>query len=201
MRPSSHRRMAPEPRKAPLSPGRWPLPPNRFAINNVPTGFYTSQGGLRAPLAVKAKSVHYLICTVQGDTSGMAKGRSRSSTSNAHGSSPSLTAPRLFGPILFTPSSYPDLTPIEDNRRWQAPLTSPKTLLGTPAQTQIKQPPKGRFKRPYGYVPTHVRFSAPESVVKCIRRKRRREVLFAKKRLNGNAKKSRNFWSKISCKR
>lgn len=47
-----------------------------------------------------------------------------------------------------------------------------------------------------------LRFSEPRLVALCVRRKQRREVLFAirKTRKGAGSKKHRNFWSSISCR-
>lgn len=47
-------------------------------------------------------------------------------------------------------------------------------------------------------------FAAPDKVVLCVRRKRRKQVLFAKKKTGKGSrakKRRRNYWSSISCKR
>lgn len=51
--------------------------------------------------------------------------------------------------------------------------------------------------------PGTLTFSDPDKVVICVRRKRRKEVLFAKKKAGktGQRKPRRNYWSSISCKR
>lgn len=45
-------------------------------------------------------------------------------------------------------------------------------------------------------------FALPERVMRCVQRKERREVLFAKRKTGKGARspKRRNYWSAISCK-
>lgn len=50
-------------------------------------------------------------------------------------------------------------------------------------------------------VPARVRFDLPERVAKCVRRKERREVMFAKRktRKGAGSRRRRDWWSDVSC--
>lgn len=50
-------------------------------------------------------------------------------------------------------------------------------------------------------LPARVRFDVPEKVAKCVRRKERREVLFAKRktRKGAGSRRRRDWWSDVSC--
>ena len=52
-----------------------------------------------------------------------------------------------------------------------------------------------------GHLPVNVAFSQPKQVAVCIRRKARREVLFAKNRTGKGARsrRTRNQWSDVKC--
>lgn len=52
-------------------------------------------------------------------------------------------------------------------------------------------------------LPHQLTFAAPDRVLICVRRKRRKEVLFAKRKAGkrGQRKPRRNYWSAISCKK
>lgn len=97
-----------------------------------------------------------------------------------------------------------NLAQVED-RRTHHPLDffrPARMLSGHPVQplnvNKLKRPAK--FKSPV--VPHGLRFAVPEKTVMCVRRKKRREVLFAKKRAGGAGSrkpKTRNWYSKIGC--
>lgn len=55
--------------------------------------------------------------------------------------------------------------------------------------------------RRMGHLPTNVAFSQPAKVSVCIRRKARREVLFAKNRTGKGARsrRTRSYWSDVKC--
>lgn len=135
----------------------------------------------------------------------MAKGRGRGSSSDAHVSTPSLTPRVAQSFVNLTPlSTY--LSMIEDRRTWHpdGPTRAARSIPGgSPSQVVIKKAP-AKFKRPYSYVPTDTRFAVPEKTIVCIRRQRRKEVLFAKKKTGrgrGRKNPKRSYWSAISCKR
>ena len=91
------------------------------------------------------------------------------------------------------------LNDIEDNRsRW----TTPKNIDGTSAIIKTAKKTVNRFNAKNWFDKTE--FKRPEKVIVCVRRKKRREVLFATKntRKGSGAKRRRlNENSKISCRR
>lgn len=54
-----------------------------------------------------------------------------------------------------------------------------------------------------GTIPHQLTFAAPDKVILCVRRKRRKQVMFAKGKAGkrGQRKPRRNYWSSISCNR
>lgn len=107
------------------------------------------------------------------------------------------------------------LSQFEDRRRWHpegryAPAVSfsntrhrLRVVEPTPrAQVQV---PRGRFSRmPLRQsVPVRVGFQAPDRVLICVRRQRRKEVLFAKNKTGRVGQKTPrfNFYSSVSCRR
>lgn len=114
----------------------------------------------------------------------------RSALSKTH-HSPSATRLVLRPSAQLWSPSPTYINPIEDRRVFSPvprPGPSPKTTRGTSAHL---------------YAPTAktIGFQAPNHVMQCVRRKSRRQVLFAKKRTRQGARANRrhNFWSKISC--
>lgn len=128
----------------------------------------------------------------------MARKRSRIRTTNV------IVGARFhhyrYQPMLPTfPTIRPlDLTPFEDRRlaTLQHPprVNWPKAIRyrgASPAQLQ-------EVRRGPNLV---IAFQAPKQVTLCVRRRRRREVLFAirKTRVGVNSPKHRNQWSKVKC--
>lgn len=126
----------------------------------------------------------------------MAKGRSSQNTYSSVQrdittlSLAELYARRLLRPLVPVTFSLPE---IEDRREFH-PLKGvrPARVLSRTSQ---------RMLRPHATQPGVLRFSVPEKVAICIRRKRRREVLFAKRQTGRGAysRKYRNYWSDVSC--
>lgn len=52
----------------------------------------------------------------------------------------------------------------------------------------------------YGKLPSQLAFAVPGKTIVCVRRKRRREVLFAKRKAHGAGRRRRNQWSNIACR-
>lgn len=91
------------------------------------------------------------------------------------------------------------LTAIED-RRTYTPLgrrTSARSFNRAHHVLKVKPEPRQKWR-----VPTRVMFDAPKKVLVCVRRGRRREVLFAKRKTGAGARRRaprRNWFSEISC--
>ncbi|AYQ58218.1 hypothetical protein [Microviridae sp.] len=91
------------------------------------------------------------------------------------------------------------LSLLEDRRHFHplGPVRPALSLLSTRPRIVVrKRAPGGKFA-----LSPHLSFEVPKSVAVCIRRKQRREVLFANKKTRGGAgsKRRRNFWSLIRC--
>lgn len=91
---------------------------------------------------------------------------------------------------------------VEDFRRFDPePFRLPKTYTGMTASVEVRQP----SKKPTRYqtrVPHQIAFTAPHQTIQCVRRQRRKEVMFAKKKA-GKGKGQRRArwtrWSEIKC--
>lgn len=118
----------------------------------------------------------------------------------------------------------PDLSPFEDRRFWD-PLGDfrPARTLNRRSAATIVEMPAALFSEAQraghlgGSSSSHpsrrgpstfssrsvFRFRVPEKVAICVRRKRRKEVLFAKRRTGKGSRspKHRNYYSEVSCSR
>lgn len=126
----------------------------------------------------------------------MARRRSLASLPSAVTYSPTARTPLLrLSPMRWTPWRAP-LSLLEDRRRYHpaGPLRRPLALPQRAAQVVVRR------NRSFRY-PDVLRFEAPRRVVMCVRRKERREVIFAKRKFSGSGSpKHRNYWSSISCR-
>lgn len=132
-------------------------------------------------------------------------------------------ARRSLRPSTIVVRSFvePDLSFVEDRRRFDpegdyAParsasrrdqarildsLTSPIPDPGRAGQLRSIARPKRSAS--FFNSRSVFQFAVPRKVALCVRRKRRKEVLFAKRRTGKGARtpKRRNYWSEISCSR
>lgn len=101
------------------------------------------------------------------------------------------------------------LKEVEDRRLWRPePLISLRTLRS--GRHRLTAPPLIRprpaaFGRPLRVglpLPAKIMFRQPEHLVLCVRRKQRREVLFAKLKTGkgARARRKRTSWSNIACR-
>lgn len=91
------------------------------------------------------------------------------------------------------------LRQIEDRRAFHPkPFTQPAGTLKRSAARLVV--PKAKTS-PRASLPHQVAFEAPKHVLICVRRKQRREILFAKRKTRAGAasRKHRNQWSSIKC--
>lgn len=155
----------------------------------------------------------------------MAKGKSSNQSGSSNpGSrrdhsfnSPSIATLRVpvFQPLpLFPLSPLSRLSEVEDRRLFHFEGPDRPALMddGTPARIGLRDRYKNRNRvKPQAYrfgpkfysqTKAAVVFQEPDRVAVCIRRKARREVLFAKKRAGrGGMRRPRRTWlSKISCR-
>lgn len=130
--------------------------------------------------------------------------KSKSKRSNAI---PLSIARPAVGPIKISSSMAPlkalsnRLRLIEDRRTFSfaGPHRSARSTSSAHHQLVVKKAPVSSH-RGFSLSP-HVAFHAPKKVLICVRRKTRREVLFAKNRYGGHHKKPRrNFFSSVSCR-
>lgn len=105
-----------------------------------------------------------------------------------------LPAPRLRPRPLVTLSDLVDLTPVQDLRRFH-PLGDVRARVDAIGR-------KADARRLTNKAMTHIGFDRPYFLATCIRRRERREVLFAKKRTRkgaGARRRRQNFFSKVRC--
>lgn len=134
----------------------------------------------------------------------MARGSKRSQRgTSATANSVAVSPSRLSG-LNF-------LTEIEDRRTWH-PLGSERNArsfkrathsLVIPPANVNKNKNQSKFKGPKLTLPHTIGFEAPQQVLVCVRRKTRKEVLFAKNKTGKGARKfkrRRSWLSEISCR-
>lgn len=98
------------------------------------------------------------------------------------------------------------LTDIEDRRLYD-PLRDYRPAKGLSkyaAEIGIKPYKQRRDKPRKAMTPDVFKFNVPAKVAICVRRKKRREVLFAKKRTGKGARayrRRRNYYTEVSCAR
>lgn len=110
----------------------------------------------------------------------------------------------LEGPVptpALTPQTWRTgvtnvLADLEDLRTFhpEPVYRDPLSTSGLPATTK-QTPPRKRT------LMTQTTFDAPREVAICVRRKQRREVIFAKRKTGkgARARRHRNFWSNVKC--
>lgn len=120
---------------------------------------------------------------------------------------PSLTS-LPWPQISLGPSVEPDLvlTAIEDRRTFHplGQVRPARMITGnshTPVVAKVSRSKK--FRPPRLYPGPGLRFAIPEKTLICLRRKKRKEVLFAKRKTGrrGQRKPRFNWYSRISCSR
>lgn len=141
--------------------------------------------------------------------SGGGRGHSYSHNPTANAS---LSVLRL-SPIPPLLSPYEPLVEVEDRRlfHFQGPDAPALDIDGRPARVTVRNRNRPKRHKPQAYrfgPKVHsqtkgiITFEAPDRVAVCIRRKRRKEVLFAKRKAGrgGNRPPRRTWLSKISCR-
>lgn len=133
----------------------------------------------------------------------MAKGRS--SRNRSRDPSESLTVTLRTGPNVARPMrrrlSLPLLS-IDDRRTFDfEPGSRPARLFSGGVASVGLVPNVNRGTSRKSKVPYQIAFTAPDETLVCVRRKRRKEVLFAKKKTGkrGQRKPRFNMWSKYKC--
>lgn len=113
---------------------------------------------------------------------------------------PSAITPRSLTPRLLGNVLQPSPRQLVEDRRTYHPLEffrPARTVSGTnidPVVVKKSRPFKAAL--PFG-----LRFSVPDKTLICVRRKERKEVLFAKRKTKkgSGSKKRKNWFSKIGC--
>lgn len=111
-----------------------------------------------------------------------------------------VSSPRLVRPI-FTIRRLPVVfrrPPLEDRRRWHPDGVFRRLeTFGFRDSARVRVQARRSFRFPDVF-----RFADPRRVIRCVKRKERREVLHAIKKIGSGAgrPKRRNYWSNISCK-
>lgn len=142
----------------------------------------------------------------------MARGRGRSNTSLASRDLLGSLLERVSMPPAVAEPSVTNLADVEDGRLWHPdPEQGALTIGGRFAQVVVhKRPIVSRSNTiwsasglPVGVqVPVGVRFESPLKVITCVRRKVRRQIMFATGRSGKGVKKRqprRNWRSNVSC--
>lgn len=145
----------------------------------------------------------------------MAK-KSRANASRGRGISPTANhrLPRVIAtsPLVSVTPALQQLRAIEDRRHWHpaGDYRPARTLQGTRPSLTVQDRPRPSRSLPDRFgakirsqTNGVLAFQAPERVVVCIRRQRRKEVLHAKRKTGrvGQKKPRRNWLSAISCRR
>lgn len=106
---------------------------------------------------------------------------------------------------LYRPLRTFDLTDAYDGREFHPdePVGQIKTLTGAPARIDVPRPVRVREReksrsKPYKFFSTAVlAFQTPSKVVVCVRRRRRREVMFASGRAGRFFTPKRRTWTSL----
>lgn len=107
----------------------------------------------------------------------------------------------------FEPSAVRStLTEVEDRRNFSFdPISPPRTIGSRIARLEaVRQLPSrsGRPARPASFTRSGIKFAAPDYVIECVRRKQRKEVLHALRKVGrgrGGGPKRRRFFSDVRC--
>lgn len=122
--------------------------------------------------------------------------RGKSSRTVQRGATATASRWRLRAPS-YRPRS--PLILIEDRRTWnpvRRPFTRPQTFFERSAANLVLRDRDESFRRR-----DVLAFQVPKKVAVCVRRKQRRETLFALNRTGAGARsrKHRNYWSNVAC--
>lgn len=106
----------------------------------------------------------------------------------------------------YRPIRSVSLLPVEDRRSFH-PLASSRpvrVVSGVPVQPLRVASSAAASRRAGLYAPPglspHLKFAVPSKTIICVRRQRRREVLFAKRQFGGKGGRRRlNQWSDVRC--
>lgn len=128
-------------------------------------------------------------------------GKGKSSRSGTREPSDSLTVSLRSRPKSL-PSGRLPLTLIDDLRTFDfEPGTRPARLFSGSIATVGFVPNVNKKSQGRSRVPYQIAFTAPSETLVCVRRRRRKEVLFAKKKTGkgGQRRPRRSKWSDYKC--
>jgi len=101
--------------------------------------------------------------------------------------------------------AYYDAMQLEDLRQFHPDPARPATELPGRRARIIERPAKikwGRIMYPQSYAKARMGYAHPENVITCLRRKARKEIMFAlglRKKGSGAGRRKRNHRSNIKC--
>lgn len=102
---------------------------------------------------------------------------------------------------ITTVSAAPTILSLEDRRMFHPEdVPHPRGSLNRSSRLVVSVAPKARHIS--SGLPAHIKFNVPKEVALCVRRKQRRQVLFALRRTGKGARKfyrRRNEWSNVRC--
>lgn len=110
----------------------------------------------------------------------------------------------VLQPLSLDPASL--LAEIEDRRQWhpEEPFQVARSVARVSDAFTVAVPlPATKSRRGSFFTPDKFRYAVPEKVAVCIRRKERREVLFAKRKTGKGSRRvrrRRNYQTAVSCK-
>lgn len=128
----------------------------------------------------------------------MARGSRNRNRYSERDALPSLTVSRLSRAV---PLSH-NLSSIQDFRTFDFAPASRPALLFTGGKASVRAAPaRSGSSRSRALLPSKIMFASPDRVIVCVRRKKRREVLFAKRRTGRGSRGPRRFnrFSQIRC--
>lgn len=109
-------------------------------------------------------------------------------------------------PTLSPLSVNDPLSEIEDRRSYH-PLGRARPAIYATGALKLKDRSPSKLQKKYGFRPRSqtnaiLTFHRPSQVALCVRRKQRREILFAKRRTGGGGRgpRRRNWTTQISCR-
>lgn len=108
-------------------------------------------------------------------------------------------------PVTFDPLPEVDpyqsdpiqnLTEVQDGRLW-----SPSTISESSSLVGTSSPTTTIPAQPGPLLPSRIAYDRPVEAIHCVRRKQRREVIFAKnyRRRGRGGSRKRDFWSQFKC--
>lgn len=114
-----------------------------------------------------------------------------------------LVMPSPWSPVINPARDDPGpLADLSDGRLWHPSRARPNLTVFS-SRARLAPSMRTSEKRPAFFSPV-ISFARPQTVITCVRRKQRREILFARKRTGAGSKarfRHRNIWSSISCRR